>query len=425
MRWFPANPHFHPAATFVRLRPSVDISFTALLYFVATLFIGLAAMNSQTNLLFGVFGLMIGVLLVAGLVSRVSLRRLMVRRQIPEHMAVGEPAVLTYSLQNQKRYWPSIAVSLGELDGCEAFTRQPQGFLLHAAAGDSTSVPVSLLPKRRGVHELDGYQISTSFPFGFIKRAITCRQKDTVVIFPAFAQVDPALLLLCESAENAGARMRPRKGGMDEFYGLREYRSGENPRLIHWRRSARTGEMVIREMTRVSPPRLLLVIDNYRDNSTSISDSEKAIAMAASLASLALERGYPVGILAWSLDRWVHIPPNHGKRHRRDLLTAIARLQGNSQRPARMAIDQAIPLAGAGTSIVVLTPGQNGHSAGQRRGGHIITLSSTDSQSLAYFNFRASADFTHCMPVDQEASDFAASVPMFFENPKSREGAYA
>ena len=39
------------------------------------MFMGLAAMNSQANLLFGVFGLMIGILLVSGVISRLRAAR--------------------------------------------------------------------------------------------------------------------------------------------------------------------------------------------------------------------------------------------------------------------------------------------------------------------------------------------------------------
>src|SRR5215471_12653374 len=98
--------HAHPAATPVRLKPSVDISFSALVYFGATLFIGVAAMNSQTNLLFGVFGLMMGVLFVAGYISQFSLKKLEIRRLLPDHLVVGQQATLTYAVANGKRFWP-------------------------------------------------------------------------------------------------------------------------------------------------------------------------------------------------------------------------------------------------------------------------------------------------------------------------------
>ena len=71
-------------------------------------------------------------------------------------------------------------------------------------------VPVELTPKRRGLHRLDRHQISTSFPFGFIKRAIIAHQKDSILVYPALAEVDPKLLTLCRSSDKSGATMRPR-----------------------------------------------------------------------------------------------------------------------------------------------------------------------------------------------------------------------
>src|SRR5205085_7076654 len=158
---------------------------------------------------------------------------------------------------------PSLSVVLSELDGAEAFMRQPQGYMLHAAARTTAHVPIEVMPKRRGLHEMDRYQLSTSFPFGFIKRAVEREQKDSVLVYPALAQVDPKLLAMCRSSDTSGATMRPRRGGQDEFYGVKEHRAGENPRLIYWRRSARTGVLVAQEMTQVSPPRSIVLVGTY------------------------------------------------------------------------------------------------------------------------------------------------------------------
>src|SRR3954451_17530900 len=112
-------------STPVRRRPSLDFSVTGLIYCSMMMFMGLAAINSQANLLFGVFGLMIGILLISGVISRKVLRRLKVRRLLPDHAVVGRPAVLVYQIGNQKRFWPSLSVTVAELDGTSAFTRQP------------------------------------------------------------------------------------------------------------------------------------------------------------------------------------------------------------------------------------------------------------------------------------------------------------
>src|SRR5438552_3470677 len=275
----------------VRRKPSLDFSMTGLVYCAMMLFMGLAAVNTQANLLFGVFGLMVGILLVSGVISRLVLRRLSVGRVLPDHGIVGRPMPVAYEFRNDKRFWPSLSVCIAELDGVEGFTKQPQCYLLHAAAGMTATVPAEMMPKRRGLHELGRYQLSTSFPFGFIKRAASRRDKDTVLILPAVAQVNRRILSLCRSAENTGSSMRPRAGGMDEFYGVKEHRRGDNPRLIYWKRSARTGVLVAREMTQVSPPRLLLAVDTFARDRTTEEHAriERSIAMSGSLAAFALD----------------------------------------------------------------------------------------------------------------------------------------
>jgi uncharacterized protein (DUF58 family) len=400
----------HPAATRVRLKPSVDLSFTALLYFVATLFIGVAAMNSQTNLLFGVFGLMVGVVLIAAYVSRFSLRKLTVMRAMPEQLVVAEKAAISYEFHNLKRYWPSVSVTLGELDGCEAFRSQPYAYTLHAGPMSRCTVSIEVVPKRRGVHQLDRYQISTSFPFGFVKRAVILPQTDTIVVLPALARVNPRILMLFQSAEKTGSRMRPRRGGSDEFYGLKDYREGENPRLIHWRRSARTGVPVVREMTQVAPPRLLVLVDTLRDANVSTATIEKTIAMAASLASFALEQGHPVGLVAWS-GRTMEARPQRGKQQRRELLSLLATLPANSQCSLDELLQLALPHAAVGTTVAIFTPRPLGGT--ERQGRTIIFSGNDQASSSRYFSFLDDVDFAHSMPVDQEESGFAPDSSPF------------
>src|SRR5256714_7723122 len=104
------QPRSHPQPdlrkTPVRRKPPLDFSLTGLVYCSMMMFMGLAAINTQANLLFGVFGLMIGVLLISGVVSRFVIRRLEVHRVLSEHASVGEVLRFTYDISNTKRFWP-------------------------------------------------------------------------------------------------------------------------------------------------------------------------------------------------------------------------------------------------------------------------------------------------------------------------------
>jgi uncharacterized protein (DUF58 family) len=367
------------------------------------MFMGLAAINSQANLLFGVFGLMVGILLISGVVSRNVMRRLEVRRVMPDHGSVGLPVTLIYQITNAKKFWPSLSVTVVELDGTDGFTRQPQAYMLHAAPGATASVPLEVVPRRRGLHVLDRFQICSSFPFGFIKRAMTDARRDVLLAYPPLAQVDRKVLTLCRAAEKTGSSIRPRKGGSDEFYGVKEFRPGDNPRWIYWRRSAHTGAagvLVAKEMTHVAPPRLMVLVDTFLPDRAgnapgAVTEAaiERTIAMAASLATAAIDQELSVGLLAWS-DGWKTIEPRRGKRHRNDVLSILARLTENRSHNAASLLKEARNKLNSGATAVVFTP----TAQPVPRDGTLI-LSAASPETAAWFRFDPSIDFAACAPL--------------------------
>jgi uncharacterized protein (DUF58 family) len=391
-----------PSITPVRRRPSLDFSVTGMIYLLLMLFMGVAAVNSQANLLFAVFGLMIGILLVSWIVSRAVLSRISVSRGLPDGAVVGTPTTITYELRNEKRWWPSLSVTVSELDGVQAFARQPQAYMLHAAPHMTAIVPAEVVPKRRGLHTFEHYQLSTSFPFGFIKRAADRRAHDSMLVYPALADVEPKLLQLMRSAESTGTTMRPRRGGMDEFYGLKEHRPGESPRFIYWRRSARTGTLVAKELTHVSPPKLVVLVDTHLPELTpaKVAAVERAIAMAGSIVSHACDRQLSVGLVAWTNDGWTTVQPNRGKRHRRELLTLLARLPRNATHDTGELVAAAAELQESATTLALFTPaGDDLFSADSTRSRNgLFVIPSESGQAQRWFRFHPSVDFAICAP---------------------------
>ncbi len=298
------------------------------------MFLGLAAINSQANLLFAVFGLMIGVLLVSGVISRLMLAGVRVDRRLPPSAQVGRPVRLRYSVTNRKRFWPTFSLTIAELDAGgtgSLFDRQPHAYVLHAASGMAAEVAADVVPMRRGWVDLERVQIATSFPFGFIKRAVIRRKKDRLLVGPPRAALEPRALTNFLAAESTGLSQRPRQGGSDELVGIREYRSGDSPREIHWRRSARTatagGNLVVREMRRSAPPRLLVLADTFAQGQATaeaLGAVEKNLAVAASLIAGASDRGLSVGLVVWTGNSFLEAKPDRGKRHREELLQALA-----------------------------------------------------------------------------------------------------
>jgi uncharacterized protein (DUF58 family) len=383
----------------VHRRQSFDVSLMGMVYCMMMMFMGVAAVNSQAALLFGVFGLMIGITLVSAYVSKLVLRKLELHRLLPDQAIVGRPMVIHYSVSNQKRRWASMSVTVSEIDGVQGFRVQPQAYLLHVAAGMTAAISNESTPKRRGVYRLDQYQMSTSFPFGIFKRAAIRRQADTVMVFPPLGDVDPHLIRQFRSAETTGHNLKPKLGGMDEFFGLKEFRTGESPRFIYWKRSAHTGHLVSREMTQVSPPRILVVIDTFnpRGEAKRAVEIEKSIAQAASMISAALDSGLAIGLVARGSE-WVSISAGRGKRHRRELLTKLAILEPNTVHDAHTALGQAGAIGDASTTIVLFTGGKESTvSQGNRRGAGVI-VGCDSEQAGRWFRFDPSIRFESVGP---------------------------
>jgi uncharacterized protein (DUF58 family) len=198
--------------------------------------------------------------------------------------------------------------------------------------------------------------------------------------------------------------MRPRRGGIDEFYGLKEHRRGENPRFIYWRRSARTGVLVAKEMTQVAPPRLLILVDTFLSRRTREEHAliEKAIAMAGSLVSAALEQGLSAGVYAWK-NGWTGILPTRGKRQRRDCLALLARLPLNVQHGPQALLEHSQELNESGTTTVLVTGRDIELSLSDKLRSGVMVISARSSQAAAWFKFESQVDFSRCVPTEQEA----------------------
>jgi uncharacterized protein (DUF58 family) len=388
-----------PRATPVHERPGFDFSITGLVYSSLMMFMGLSAINTQASLLFGVFGLMLGILFVSGVISRTMLVRIELRRVLPDQAVVGQAVVVQYLISNHKPFWPSMSLTISELD-VQGLMSQPHVYVLHTAAKTTSGVAAELTPKRRGLQRFSRYQIATSFPFGFIKRALNRDTADALLVFPPIASVDADLLQQFRSAETSGENLKPVEGGMDEFFGLKEYRSGESPRFIYWKRSAKTGQLVSRQMTHVAPGRLVIMVDTFQpdDAEATIAGVERVIAQAGSLIDGALAAGLAVGLVCRMQD-WLFVPPARGKQHRRELLSLLARLGPNRDQSPEKLLEEASRHVDPGATPVLMTRGGVSTTGATRRRGSAIVVGCESPQAQGWFKFDPSIDFASVAPL--------------------------
>ena len=101
----------------------------------------------------------------------------------------------------------------------------------------------SLAQMRRGVLGATGWSIRTSDPMGFFRDRRQCPEGEVAVVLPRFASLAGRM----QTREQEASIASPRAGAGSELFGVREYHAGDSLRRIHWRSSARHGELVVRE----------------------------------------------------------------------------------------------------------------------------------------------------------------------------------
>lgn len=347
--------------------------FPGVMYVAVTLFVALGAINSQNNLLFLALGLAMGGLLVSGILSGASLMGLRLERALPAHGLVGRPLVIRYTVANRNRLFPAFGLTITELaagSGGRAATwparlPPPRGFLAGVAAAGSGAVEVTVAPVSRGRADFLAVQVSTTFPFGLARKSVTFRVPQTTLILPAEVPLRPNVLgaLAARALHGVGGERDPGMG--DEFFGLREYVAGDSPRQIAWRRTARTGELVVRQNTVPTPLRLWVVLRaSAGDSAVTV---ERSIALAAAVLRDAADQDVAVGLAVPALGT-LHAP-RMGRAHLERLLTELALLD---QRELASSNQSGFPdpIARSGACVVVHAGGID-RSYGPRHAKHL------------------------------------------------------
>lgn len=300
------------------------------LYLATTLFLAVGAINSQNNLLFWAFGLALGGLLISGVVSGSALMGVEIERLPAPSVAAGERLTIRYHLWNRNRVVPAFCLQVEEVPTRRGAGREsdwsrrmstPRAFISHLAARQALHGEAVVWPAHRGEAVLGPLAVSSTFPFGLMRKSVEFRQPGRVLVHPARVRLRAGVVQRLLGGGREGPQLSRRVGTGEEFFGLREYRPGDSLREIAWRPSARLDELVVRQRAQSAPKRLWVVLDLEGRGSTADS-REGAIALGGEMVRRAVEREYAVGLALEG--RGVVEPPRRNAGHERRLLDALA-----------------------------------------------------------------------------------------------------
>ncbi len=233
-----------------------------LMYLLVMSVLFVASLLGRSNLLMFVYSLMAGPFVVNGWVSFSMLRRTVIRRQTPQHAMAGEPFAVTVSLGNGRRLLSSWLMTV--TDRISSGTEHLVAHVLFSRVppGTERSARYQMRLMKRGKYVFGPIYVTTSFPLGLVQRGLLLDESDEMLVYPRLGRLSSSWRKEQSTAAQLAEREESRAGGFDdEFHHIREYRSGDNPRAIHWRTSARRNELMVREFHESRDHDLVLLLD--------------------------------------------------------------------------------------------------------------------------------------------------------------------
>lgn len=259
-----------------RTRPTKE----GLTFIALSLFVGFAAINTGNNLLYLTFGIMMSFVVASGVLSMINLSRIEVQLKPHGDIFALTPAALRFSLTNSKSLIPSYSlnIEIGE----------KKTFIPYLPPGVESQASLRHVFRERGWNKIPEARLTTRFPFGFFTKWIKIDLGDEdVLVFPKVEAV---------GADSGAFEERPGDAESDktgfghDLRSIKEFRQGDNPRLIHWKTTAKTGRLMVREMEDEETRGAVIRFIPERDGSR----LEHQISRLASLYVELLKEGFDV-----------------------------------------------------------------------------------------------------------------------------------
>ena len=225
------------------------------------------------------------------------------------------------------------------------------------ARGNSVTHHYGLRCSRRGVYEVGPLVAVASDPLGLSERETLVAEPFELIVHPRLELVsDRPLTRQFEDPPIRPPVSKPWPSGL-EFYGMREYKPGDDLRRIVWRASARTGKIMVREAEQGITDHITIILDTDRESHSRDGDGlsesfETGVRAAASLAVRHLREGYEIRVEANAAPLTRHL---RGTASQLPMLDAFARVDVDRE-PLSTAIMRMVSSPRRDAHNILITP---------------------------------------------------------------------
>ena len=269
---------------------------------------------------------------------------------------VGDRLRITYTVRNTGR----LPKPWLEVHNPTSLPGGLPGRAMSLGGRSERSWMVRLPLTRRGHFRIDPLQVRTGDPFGFFEASAGVGHGITLVVYP---RIEPLPLWRLPPASIEGAHASPVRTLQTTPLAttVRPYAPGDSMNRIHWRTTARLGEIQVKEfdLEQTSDVWLFLDLDaeweaGFDDDST----TEVAVRVAASIAAKALGENRAVGLTVGGHRTGV-VPSDRGARQRMKILQLLAAVEADGRTPLDEVLITGIGRLRRGMTAVVVTASQD------------------------------------------------------------------
>ncbi len=246
----------------------------------------------QLNLLILLGTVLAGPFVFSLLYGRFALRRVSVARELPQQLRADQRLAVDVVVTNQRRWWRIWSIGVedrvareDELDP-NAPPTSVGVFYPAIAAGESKRCAYQGYLPRRGRYHFGPLLVSTRFPLGLVRHSVTIDNTQTLIVHPRIGNLTHDWSLVERQVAGGGQAVRRRGPTEAEYYGMRDWRPGDNRRWIHWRSTARRGSLVVRQFEEHRNRDLALLVDLWQPPEPTVEQVEyveTAISFVATL----------------------------------------------------------------------------------------------------------------------------------------------
>ena len=255
-----------------QLWPNQKLRWTRAGVFYALIWVALLGMGlqQQINLILLIAALAAGPVVGSIWSSAAMVRKLRIARRVPPYAFSGEPLQIDYTLDNDRRHNAALALILTDeiipvdrsISGATGL--YPTGFFPRVAAQSRGRVRWEGVAPRRGRYRFRTFDLVTRSPFGLLERRVSGGEPTTITIYPTVGKLTKRWQYVHrEASETRRGARHDRSIQQQEYHGLRDYRSGDSPRWIHWRTSARVGQLMVKEFEQQHEQDLTILLDPW------------------------------------------------------------------------------------------------------------------------------------------------------------------